>query len=421
MNDFSKFRLVVKSRQIGYSWIIAGEGLHRIFTNPGKTVNYVSINQKEAAGKIVYAKNFYHSIPEAIRREAPVFRDAEFEFSLHTSPDTSTLVSQPASSAIRGGEKDVYLDEFAFIPKSQELFDAAMPATTRGNSRMTLVSTPLGQSGLFFDIANDRVRYPEFTLHTVPWWECSIMSTDVWESTALAHGYDTDQRVLRWGTPSIRAIFSSLDLEAFQQEYECSFADESVSYYPWGLIVSCVDDELGNNEYDPTLPYNIGIDIAKKVDKTVVTVSTTDEETGHQRIVKTFEMRSNYEDQYIEMDRLIDKIKPQRVSVDATGVGAMIAEKLVNKYGGMVEPIVFTRDQKETWATSFKRDLQMKAVSFPRKRELLDEIHTLERKKSEVGNYIFKAREGKHDDYYWSAMLSLYGQGRVAPTIGFAW
>lgn len=379
------------------------------------------MNQKEASGKIVYAKNFYHSIPEAIRKQAPVFRDAEFEFSLHNSPDTSALVSQPASSAIRGGEKDVYLDEFAFIPKSQELFDAAMPATTRGNSRMTIVSTPLGQSGLFFDIANDRHRFPEFTVHIVPWWECSIMSIDVAESTAIARDYDTPTRVEKWGTPSIRQIFNSMDIDSFQQEYECSFADESVSFYPWSTITDCVSDELSNFEYVPGLPYNIGIDIAKKIDKTVVTVSYTDEETGHANIVKTFEMRQNYEDQYDEMDKLIEKIKPQRVSVDATGVGAMIAEKLVGKYGGIVEPIVFTRELKESWATSFKRDLQMKAVSYPRKRELLEEIHTIERKKSEAGNYIFKSREGKHDDYFWSAVLSLYGRGRIAPSIGFAW
>jgi hypothetical protein len=76
---------------------------------------------------------------------------------------------------------------------------------------------------------------------------------------------------------------------------------------------------------------------------------------------------------------------------------------------------------KEKWATAFKQDMQMNRVRYPRKRELLSEIHDIERKKSEAGNYIFKAREGKHDDYYWSAMLSLYGEGRVPPVIGFAW
>lgn len=421
LNDQSKFRLVAKSRQIGFSWIIAAEGLHRIITTRGKKVNYVSINQKEASDKIVYAKQFYHSIPEASGFHVPVYTTAEYEFSLHNHPDTSYLVSQPASSAIRGGEKDVYFDEFAFVRDAQKLYDAALPATTRGNSRFTIVSTPLGQSGLFFDIAQDRSRYPEYSIHTVPWWECSIMTVDPAESTALAADFDTDQRVKRWGSPNIVSIYNNMGLDAFQQEYECSFADESVNFYPWGLIVQSVDDSLNSMQYVPGLSYNVGIDVAKKVDKTVVTVSSIEEETGVMTIHKTFETRDDYSVQVDFFRSLIKELSPQRVTIDATGVGAVIAEQLVAEFGGLVEGVTFTMQNKEKWATRFKGDLQIGKVRYPRKRELLTEIHNIERKKSEAGNYIFKAREGQHDDYFWSAMLSLYGEGRTAPTIGFAW
>lgn len=412
---------MAKSRQIGFSWLISGEGLHRVLTNRGKKVNYVSINQKEASDKINYAKQFYHSIPAESGFLAPIYTSAEYEFSVHGHPDTSYLVSQPASSAIRGGEKDVYFDEFAFVRDAQKLYDAALPATTRGNSRFTVVSTPLGQSGLFFDIANDRGKYPEYSIHTVPWWECSIMSVDVPTSTAIAKDFDTDQRVAKWGTPSIVSIFRNMGLDAFQQEYECSFADEAVNYYPWSTIISCVDDSLNNEHVDPNLVYYIGIDIAKKVDKTVVTISSIDEETQVKTIHKTFETREDYSKQTERMQKLIRELKPARVTVDATGVGAVIAEALVAEFGGTVEAVTFNMQNKEKWATAFKQDMQMNRVRFPRKRELLAEIHNVERKKSEAGNYIFKAREGQHDDYYWSAMLSLYGEGRVAPVIGFAW
>ena len=103
LNDKSKFRVVAKSRQIGFSWVISGEGLHRIATNPGKKVNYVSINQKEASDKINYAKQFYYSIPELSGFKAPIYTSAEFEFSMHNHPNTSYMISQPASAAIRGG------------------------------------------------------------------------------------------------------------------------------------------------------------------------------------------------------------------------------------------------------------------------------------------------------------------------------
>lgn len=421
MNDFSKFRAVAKARQIGFSWVMSGEILHRIVVNPGKEVDVVSINQKEASKKVVFAKNFYYTIPKESGFRPPIYTNAEFEFSLYDNPDTSYFISQPASSAIRGGEKDVYFDEFAFIRDARKLYDAAIPATTRGNSRLTIVSTPLGQSGLFFEIVKDRVRYPEYTVHTVPWWECSIMTRDVADSTALAPDFDTDTRVRKWGTPAIVSIFNNMGIDAFQQEYECSFADETAAFYSWDLIVGCARDELNTQPYVPGASYNIGIDVAKVIDKTVVTVSTSNEETGLSEIHKTFETRDAYAKQIEEFEKLIDAIKPSRVSIDATGVGAVIAEHLTAKYGGIVEAIVFTREKKERWATSFKADMQSGRVAFPRKRELMSEIHSIERKKSDVGNYIFRAREGEHDDYMWSAMLSLYGEGRTAPNIGFAW
>lgn len=421
LNDRSKFRIVAKSRQIGFSYIISGEGLHRISTSPGKKVNYVSINQKEASDKINYAKQFYYSIPEQSGFKAPVYTSAEFEFSLHNHPNTSYMISQPASAAVRGGEKDVYFDEFAFVRDARKLYDAAIPATTRGDGRLTVVSTPLGQSGLFFEMANDRARYPEYSVHIVPWWECSIMSIDPAESTALAPDFDTDQRVKRWGTDSIKSIYNNMGLDAFQQEYECSFADESVNFYPWGLIVNCVDDELNQKDYDPNLSYVIGIDIAKKIDKTVVTVATVDDETGNITIHKTFETQDDYSKQVEFFNKLIADIKPNRVTVDATGVGGVIAEQLVSKHGGIVEAVTFTNANKERWATTFKGDMQMGKVRFPRKRELLAEIHAIERKKTEAGNYQFRARSDGHDDYFWSAMLAIYGMGRKAPAINFAW
>jgi phage FluMu gp28-like protein len=109
------------------------------------------------------------------------------------------------------------------------------------------------------------------------------------------------------------------------------------------------------------------------------------------------------------------------VTIDATGVGAVIAERLRDKFGGTIEPVVFTLQNKEVWSTKFKGDLQSGLVRFPRKRELLQEVHNIERKKSEAGNYLYRAKDNGHDDYYWATVLSLYGEGRTTPRIGFAW
>lgn len=391
--------------------------------NPGRRINFVSTTQTEASDKINYAKAFYLSIPAESGLRPPVWRDNEFELSLGADREAiSVLMSQPASSSIRGGEKDIYFDEFAFVRDARKMYEAAVPATIRSSGRMTVVSTPYGQSGLFFDLMNDRVNYPGYTIHVVPWWECSIMSVDVSESTALAPDLDTETRVKRWGTPALKAVFGGVAaIESFQQEFECSFADESVNFFPWELILGATDETLGQEALPNDIIFNVGIDIAKSVDKTVVTISSHDEAADTLTIWKTFETQQNYDDQIKKISDLVQKIHPQRVTIDATGVGAVIADNLSRKFGGIVEPIVFTNALKERWATSMKGDMQLRRLRMPRERSLMQEIHNIERKKSEAGNYLFRARGDGHDDYMWSACLSLYGRGRVTPKITFAW
>jgi phage FluMu gp28-like protein len=78
--------------------------------------------------------------------------------------------------------------------------------------------------------------------------------------------------------------------------------------------------------------------------------------------------------------------------------------------GISVEGSVFTNPKKETWATTFKADLQKKTVHYPRHPDLMRQIHGIQRVKSEAGFYKFS---GKKDDYFWSLCLALYGEGRT--------
>ena len=65
LNDQSDFRLVNKSRQIGFSTVIAAEAVTKAIVKRAYKANFVSINQTEASDKIEIARNLYHSIPDA--------------------------------------------------------------------------------------------------------------------------------------------------------------------------------------------------------------------------------------------------------------------------------------------------------------------------------------------------------------------
>lgn len=420
-----------KSRQIGFSTVLAGEATFNAVTRPAYKANIVSINQKEAADKIEIAGNLYHSIPDEFKESDPVLKpvlwtNANDEISFHRPPITSSIISQPASAAVRGGRKDIYFDEFAHIRDAVKLYRAAMPAITRGDSRLTIISTPLGQSGLFYDIASNIESYPQYSRHAVPWWECSAMvKPDRYEEAlALASSVEgSEDRVLAYGTDKLKVIFDGFggDLIGFQTEYEATFADEATAYFTWDLIVNCTDTELPvlrewNPNYESEGNISIGVDLAKERDQTVFTV-VEHAEDGNAKVLFTRNTQDPYNDQFEYLKTLIIATKATRVTIDQTGVGQKFVEDAKRLIPGVnIEGIVFTNAKKEQWATRFKGDMQVGRVSWPNIGDLRRQIHGIKRTKTQANFYKFA---GKADDFFWSLMLGLYGEGRVPARISF--
>ena len=54
----------------------------------------------------------------------------------------------------------------------------------------------------------------------------------------------TEERVERFGRPTLIEQFDSLPIEDFQQEFEGKFVDETYSFFPYELILPCTNDEL---------------------------------------------------------------------------------------------------------------------------------------------------------------------------------
>lgn len=438
LNDRSLARVVNKSRQIGFSTIIAAEALHRAATTSNYKANFVSINQTEAADKIQIARTLYHSLPDELKEVEPrlkpqLWADSEMELSFHLPPNVSGLISQPASAAIRGGKKDIYFDEFAHVRDSKKLYQAALPAITRGEGRISVISTPLGQSGLFYDICTKTDDYPEYSRHAVPWWECGIMcESPGHQAEAMAEWarYDTATRVARWGSRKIKMILNSFgtDLQGFSTEYEATFVDELSSYLPWSLIVDAVKDEDFKDwrqgqripvGWEPEGDISIGVDLAKERDESVFTVVESLGDTDPQRYVRyVYATQDPYEKQWDTLEKLISRVRARRVSIDQTGVGNVFIEKArSSRFSGVIEGIVFSNRNKEEWATRLKGDLQLGNLHLPRHGELMRQMHNIQRVKTESGFYRFSGKP--RDDYFWSLCLALYGEGRTPVRISF--
>lgn len=79
-----------------------------------------------------------------------------------------------------------------------------------------------------------------------------------------------------------------------------------------------------------------------------------------------------------------------RLSIDSGGIGMNLAENLSRDYAQVVGE-TFSTQSKERWATDFKILLQHGHVELPLERELLAEIHSIERHVTDAGRPVFES------------------------------
>lgn len=423
------------------------ETAHSAIVKRNYNANIVSTGEEEAKEKLRVSSQLWSSIPDDFREieidgkqvslKPERWRNAEDALSFHRPPYTSTIMSKPGTSAIRGGKKDMYYDEAAFIKGFEALWQGGLPAITRGEGKVTVVSTPMGESGLYHDLWTES----GWSKHVVPWWESRFMvkgaeeelemgidpyANSVAEAMALAPELDTETRLYRFGSPKLIEIFEKgarKDLILFKTEYECTFVDETDAYFPWELIQNAVDADIPGwkrwyDSYEPIGEISIGVDLAKKRDETVFTVVEHIGEHKFVRFVQT--TQADYEEQFEMLKKLVHQTRARRVTIDESGVGEPFMEKARNgqlQTSANVEGVAFNQANKEVWATRFKGDLQTETeghskIHLPNNAELLEQIHAVKRTRTENGFFKFAAEKDKRDDYFWSLMLACYGIGR---------
>ena len=97
----------------------------------------------------------------------------------------------------------------------------------------------------------------------------------------------------------------------------------------------------------------------------------------------------------------------RRVCVDQSGIGMMLAEHLVQKYGAMVEPVTFTAPLKERLAPMVKQAFEERTVRIPDNREVRADINSVKRFVTLAGNVRFDAEhtDRGHADRFWALAM----------------
>jgi phage FluMu gp28-like protein len=100
----------------------------------------------------------------------------------------------------------------------------------------------------------------------------------------------------------------------------------------------------------------------------------------------------------------------RRAAIDATGMGAPLAESLAGEFGPRLEPVVFTAAVKEDLAYRTKRRLESRLSRLPDTHEIRRAFASVKRLVTVTGNLRFDAErtESGHADEFWAKALADY-------------
>ncbi len=382
--DKSRFKIGLWSRQTGKSFV---SSLEAVLDAVERKTPWIFLSAGERQSKELAEKARMHLAAlkvAALELESTFFDGqmsvAQLEMKL---PNGSRLIFLPANPrTARGYSGNVFLDEFAFHQDSAAIWAALFPIITRKpDLKIRIMSTPNGMIGKFFELWE---RAGEWSRHRV----------DIFD--AVNDGLAIDPDELRAGLND--------DL-AWQQEYLLEFVNENEAFLPYELIVRNEADTLG--DWNPGAAH-LGMDIARKRDLTALIVL---ERVGDVHYLRALERMRNtmFHAQEERLNDLMPLVK--RACLDATGLGAQLAENARRKHGWRVEGVTFTNQVKAELAQNLRLAFEDNRIRIPANdRALRESLHSVRRIVTPSGNVRYDAdrSEAGHADEFWALALALH-------------
>ena len=437
LNKTERFAIDVKARQIAWSFTAALDAVCDGVVEPNTPHIFVSITLDEAREKVRYAKSivdaFRPSDDWPIDALPTLVRDSltELEFD-----NGSRLISHPCRPPRGKARARIYLDEMAHYKSGldREIYTAALPATVRGDGYIRIGSSPLGASGLFWEIATESMRrYPGYKRRVIPWWHVRHLCKDIKTAKQVAPDLTTKQRVYAFGTDALIAIFENSFIEDFQQEHECAWVDEATAWISWEVIQQNQDDNLlwwhAENLDDA---YHMlaevqqaiargkiesvfvgGIDVGRKHDLTEFVIVGRDRR-GVLPIRFCISLNNvEFDKQQALFWRIITALPFTVVLIDQNGIGMQLAENLSRT--GRAAGVDFTGPNKELFAVEARIQAERKNTPLPQDRDLAYQIHSIKKMVTAAKHNRFdtERNEKHHADKFWGWSLAIFGASAV--------
>lgn len=290
--EFEHKRVVIlKSRQLGVSWLMAGIAIWLFLAFPGSKILMVSKGQKEAKDLMDKAVFLYSNLPPEFhfarqmgdQASHIVFRSEELNSEIVSLPDAPGAGRSYTSTV-------VIVDEWAFQDYAADIYGGLEP-TLGQYGQLIGVSTANGPSGTFYSIYDGAVKEENGFLPIFLRYDLRPGRTEEWRELE-------DRKFRAAGTPERTA-------SEYPRSWQEAFRASITGFFPLDLLETMeamvrepiqIRPEIAGagaiHIFKPALPYlryGIGADVAKGVSSgnfsaAVVQEATTGEVVASMRV-----------------------------------------------------------------------------------------------------------------------------------------
>lgn len=402
----SERMIVCKPRQIGISYCVAFLAIWYAFMDKAHSgvhndtkVIIISRSDRQAVKLMALIQKLcFHK--EIVNSEIEKGRGSPLSKTEMHFKNGSWIKCYPPTDAARGETADLLIcDEAAFIDR--DIFkDALEPTVSAVGGKIILVSTPKGQSGLFFELFDPHDIYPEHEYERF-WFHWKYCENEL-QKKLIEQKY--------------KSAKLTGNLKNFDQEYGALFTVDEEAFFEDGDVERGLDKELCTEYERKDLPCSIGIDYGMTRSATVISVIT--HSNNKLRLIFQFAEidfdlnRLTDGEWEHSIQKLMKRYNVHHVVVDDCPQGDQTNKKLED-LGYPVMRFDFKSDrylgEKNRGLYIFRSNLKQNRIKYPDIRALMGEMKSMQEIRMPGSNYMkIKAPQGYNDDRVMSLMMACY-------------
>lgn len=376
-----QFRIVIKSRQIGFSYVSSADAL--IGAVAGRNQLFLSASEEQALILMRYLRGW-------AKRFGIIFKkDSEHEIELPNGAIIKALAHN--FRTVQGFTGDIWMDEFAWYANPKKIWHAFVPSIGAIKGRLSILSTPFEEHSLFHELFSDELRYYMFARFRV----------DIYR--AIKDGLDFDLETMQ----------NLFDADTWSSAYECQFVDDESSLMSISLIKTCVDEKTAYYTPKSTVSLYCGYDVGRVKDRSTLCALQLKEGIYQTAVLDVF-AKAKFDEQKTHLKGFMQTYFQALLRMDKTGLGMNLTESMHDMFKSRVSGVWFTNTKKEEMALNLKKLFEDKKIRIPNDPALIADIHAIKRTiGAKSFKYDAKRNEYGHADRFWALALAASHIGAV--------